>query len=284
MADNTILYRLGWHSSAVYPGTHRGKWPASGHTFLRHDPLLAHPDPRRIDVRVSMLDPLQRYQIRSFQQPSAINLYVLADLSASMSLHASYSKQASLAQLTRVLAESAQVMGDRFGFIGCADTIMADWHLPATREFPRILRLAQALERTHLQAKTTALQAAWKYLPNQRALVFLVSDFHLPLAQLADILASLQTHTVIPLVFWDINEYENLPNWGLANLADMETGQQRLYCITPALRKRLLNAYLTRQAQLQECCRRYGMEPLFFTSAFSSAHLNDYLQQRVTCH
>ena len=52
-----------------------------------------------------------------------------------------------------------------------------------------------------------ALHDAHRHLPRQRALVFLVSDFHLPLADVAQVLASLAAHDVVPVVLWQPAEF-----------------------------------------------------------------------------
>jgi len=107
-------YRLATPSSRVYPGAHVGRMVSSGHLFKQHEPLIAHPDPRRIDLRASVLDVFGQYRVRVYQQHSLIDVLLLADLSASMSQN-----KALLLACLDSIAESAFSYGDRFSFMAC---------------------------------------------------------------------------------------------------------------------------------------------------------------------
>ncbi len=65
-------------------GAHRGTLAGSGGLFRDFVSLLDYPDPRRIDLRVSVRDPFEAIHVRRFEQNSAISVYVLVDVSASM--------------------------------------------------------------------------------------------------------------------------------------------------------------------------------------------------------
>ncbi len=52
-AIESFHYRLAHPGYSVFPGAHPGQMVGSGQLFKRHEPLLASPDPRRIDLRAS---------------------------------------------------------------------------------------------------------------------------------------------------------------------------------------------------------------------------------------
>ncbi|MFG5407037.1 hypothetical protein ABXN37_01885 [Piscinibacter sakaiensis] len=72
----------------------------------------------------------------------------------------------------------------------------------------------------------------------RRGLVFLVSDFHLPLAQVERLLDGLAVHELVPVLLWEPDEFDLGPRAGLARLRDPETGERRLVWWRPALRAR----------------------------------------------
>lgn len=185
----TLYYRLPWQANTVYPGTHPGQMVGAGHLFKRHEPLIASPDPRRLDLRASVLDPFGGYRVRVYQQQSTVNVYVLADMSASMGYA---DKQQTLIQLLLTAANSVLSYGDKFGFIGCADGIDKRWLLPACRQSGQVNDLVKRLKNHRYSGSSNGLKNAAAFMPGKRSLVFLLSDCHFPLTQLRDLLGSLQ--------------------------------------------------------------------------------------------
>ena len=274
----TLHYRLPWQSSSVYPGAHPGQMIGAGQLFKRHEPLIASPDPRRLDLRASVLDPFSGYRVRVYQQQSTVNVYVLADMSASMGYA---DKQQTLIQFLLTAANSAFGYGDKFGFIGCTGRIEHRWLLPACQHLGRVSALIKQLERFTFTGTASGLQNAAAFLPAERSLVFLLSDCHFPLPQLRAVLGSLQGHDVIPLVLWNQDEYTAMPNWGLISFQDMENHATRTLFMRPSLRQKIIAAYQQRQHDLKHLFRAFGSEPLFITERYSTQTINRHLQQRV---
>ncbi len=276
-----LHYRLLWKSNAVYPGAHPGQMVGGGQLFKRHEPLLASPDPRRVDLRASFLDPFKSYRVKVYQQQSTVDVYLLADLSASMNFSGSHDKKYSLVSVIRALANSARDYGDKFGFIGCADVIDQRFLLPASRHAGNIQGLVEQLTTRTNVGSAQGLKKAANYLSAKRSLVFLLSDFHFPLPDLQVILGSLQAHDVVPLVLWDETEYLKLPEWGLVTTKDLENNSTRLLVMRPTLKQKIITSYEQRQAALKNCCRAFGAEPLFLTSGYDPQAINRYFQQRA---
>ena len=79
--------------------------------------------------------------------------------------------------------------------------------------------LARTLRGLRLEGRSAqGLQLAHRHLARQRSLVFLVSDFHLPLAEIERLLASFAQHELVPVVLWDPLEFELTPARGLAQV------------------------------------------------------------------
>lgn len=272
-----LHYRLPWLSGAVYPGAHPGRTAGAGLLIERHRPLTANSDPRRIDLRASVLDPYEHYRVRVYRQPSRIDVYLLADLSASMGYAG---KPAVVSTLLRTIARSAASYGDRFGFIGADDRIEPERILPAGAPGEAVAGLARRLESAAFAGGATGLQAASAFLPPARALVFLLTDAHVALAELGRLLAALQNHDVVPLVLWAAGEYRDLPDWGLMAVRDLESGVSRTLLMRPALKHKIVSAYDRRKQALLHRFRAFGCEPLFLEKADVPA-INRHLSRRA---
>jgi hypothetical protein len=171
--------------------------------------------------------------------------------------------------------------GDSFGFIACNERALNDWYLPAGKHMGRIESLAERLQKLELQPGSAGLLQAQRYLPNHRALVFLVSDFHFPLPLLQAILQNLSRHNVIPLVLWDQAEYSRLPDWGLFQVQDMEIGKRRTLWLRPGLKRKIEQAFAQRRSLLQHYFRAFGCEPLFIENGYHPAQLTQYFLRRA---
>lgn len=270
-------YRFAKAVRSPYPGAHVGQMVGAGQLFKRHAPLMAGPDPRRIDIRASVLDPFGSYLVKVYQQKSQLTVCLVADLSASMSYRGTGRKQEMLADCLLSAAESADRTGDRFSFIGCGETVERETMILPTRNYRgRIGPIARLLRNRTLQGDAKGLLQARRFMPEQPALVFVVSDFHLPLQWIQKLMGQFNRHAVVPLVLWDKCEYENLPAWGSVRLADLEQGRTRTLLLRPALRRRIVAAFLQRRSELQRCFRAFGSEPLFFDHGFSPEAVTHY--------
>ena len=102
----------------------------------------------------------------------------------------------------------------------------------------------------------------------QRALVFLVSDFHLPLSDVARVLASLAAHDVVPVVLWQPVEFALSAAHGLAQVQEPESGERRWLWWRPALRERWLADHAARRAALLQVFRAQRLAPLWIEGGF----------------
>jgi hypothetical protein len=270
-------YDINWRAGRQYPGCHRS-WPQGGGLEFRgHAPLLDVSDARRIDLLASLKDPLERWIARTYRQRSAITLYVLADLSASMGVEGQRRKVHVLADLAESVAASAHRSGDAFGFIGADETAHEGLLVPATRTAGIGVALGTKLrDFVPTGASASGLQQAASWLPLRRSLVFLVSDLHFPLASVDTLLAALSRHAVVPCVVWDRAEFS--PRFGLRihNVRDPETGETRTLLMRPALRRALAASFRRRYRALRNLFLHRDMQPLLLTDGFRAELLTRY--------
>lgn len=264
-------YRIDGPAGGAFPGHHRSHGGDGGHEFRSHAPLHDAPDARRLDLHATLRDPFGNWIVRRFSQRKSIPVVLVADLSASMGFVGAQRKLDVLADFAQSLALSAWRTGDSFGFIGCDEESRADLELPQTRRRGAGASLAESLRALEPQGRSArGLLDAHRHLPRRRSLVFLASDFHLPLAELGAILASMAAHDVVPVVLWQPAEFALSATRGLAQVREPEGGQLQWLWWRPALRERWADASQARRAALIESFRSQRRAPLFIEGAFDA--------------
>ena len=266
-----LHYRIGGAVTGLFPGAHRSRSGDAGFEFRGLAALHDAPDVRRLDLHASLRDPFGGWIVRRSSERRSIPVVLVADLSASMDFDGPVRKLDVLADLTASLAWSAGRNGDSFGFVGCDERIRNELSVPQTRRRGAGLALAGTLRAWRpLGRSARALHDAHCHLPRQRALVFLVSDFHLPLADVAQVLASLAAHQVVPVVLWQPAEFALSANHGLARVQEPESGEQRWLWWRPALRERWLAQHEERRDALMRIFRARRLAPLWMPGAFDA--------------
>ena len=269
-----LHYRIGAAVLGHFPGRHRSTRGDSGFEYRGQAGLLDAPDPRRLDLHASLRDPFGDWKVRVYSQRKAVPVVMVADLSASMGFVGARRRLDVVADFVDSLSVSAWRSGDSFGFVGCDAAVRNQLLLLPTRARGAGARLAQTLRSLRLggpsSASAHALSSAHRHLGRQRALVFLVSDFHLPLAEVDGVLASMAQHDLVPVVVWDAIELTLTARFGLAHIVDPETGQRRLVWWRAALREQWREALQQRRDALARLFRAHRLKPLFIEGGFDA--------------
>ena len=272
-----LHYRIGSQALGHFPGRHRSTRGDSGFEYRGQAGLLDAPDPRRLDLHASLRDPFGDWKVRVYSQRKAVPVVMVADLSASMGFVGARRRLDVVADFVDSLGVSAWRSGDRFGFVGCDATVRNDLLLLPTRARGAGAALAQTLRLLRLGGPSggsggsaQALSVAHRHLGRQRALVFLVSDFHLPLAEVEGVLASMAHHDLVPVVVWDAIEFALTARSGLAHVVDPETGRRRLVWWRAALREQWREARQQRRDTLAQLFRTHRLKPLFIEGGFDA--------------
>jgi uncharacterized protein (DUF58 family) len=276
-----LHYRIPWRPRGQRPGHHRGIVFGAGQEFGGYAPLGRAPDPRRLDARATLADPLGTWQVRLYQQRTAIPVWLIADLSGSMSAPPGGGKMQRLRELAASLAYSVHRTGDAFGFMGCGDEVVPDLLLPPTHARGAGTEVQTRLAAyTPVDAGADGLLSAAAYIGRRRSLVFLASDFHFPQPLLEAVLESLMPHDVVPVVVWDElrsdGEFQTLPRIGLVELRDAESGRRRTVLLRPRLHAQWRHSFAQRRTVLQQCFARFGLRPFHMGRHFRPQAMTAY--------
>jgi len=274
----TISYRTRERAEGVLIGAHRGRSTGGQGVFLDQVSYLRQPDPRRIDLRLTLRDPFENVYVRRYEQRLAIALCAIVDLSRSMRFEGTARKMTLVGDLCVSLARSAHELGDAFGLVGCDTTIRDDFIFPATRHRATEAVIArQFRDFVPEQRSAAGLLDAARYLAGKRKLVFLISDFQFPLSETEAILESMSRHDIVPIMVSDSAEDSELPSFGLIDLQDLESGAGKVAFMRPALRRRWHAAAEERRNQLGRLFLRYGRPPFELKDEFDAAALSRHL-------
>lgn len=279
-ASTDIEYSLRWRVQSVYPGSHRGAGGAEMGVFRGLIPFERSPDMRRLDLRRSMRDPFGQLYVREYQPRVAVAVYALVDVSASMATGGESGKMAVAADFCSLLARSTHRNGDSFGLYVCGKDVHEEKSLPASRNRSGVTHMVNLLaQTTPADDSAEGLAAAVRYLAGPRKLVFLISDFLFPTEKIDQTLALFAQHDVVPVILED-SSIAALPEWGVADLADMESGQRRFVILRPSLKRRWLSLAEQRRRRTDEICRKYVNPPFRIWDEIDIEALNAYLLER----
>ncbi|MCP4300836.1 MAG: hypothetical protein GY783_09645 [Gammaproteobacteria bacterium] len=271
-------YRAPWRAVSCYPGSHPSIQGGGGYEVYATAPLYAG-DPRRFDLRATLRDPFGQLRVRTFKQRSVVPVFVLADVSASMSFVGHASKFALMVEFVESLAYSAHLVGDPFSFTACDTVIHDELCLPPSRSRGAALRVCERLRQwAPSGAAAAGLLAGAERIPGSRALVFLVSDFLLPLPLLRKILSGLCGHSVVPVILVDSAE-SRVPGTGITHLYDPETRAQRTILLRRSWARRFNEKLGEYREQLGLCLAEFDLRPLYVIDRFEAEAVTRYFYE-----
>ncbi len=266
------------------PGAHNGTSLGTGDRFAGFADLFDYPDPRRLDIRASMRGNMgeasvnagQRWLVRRYQQRSSVTLWLLSDLSQSVTMASPNNER--LARLAHLIAHSAMGIGDKFAMAGFDSQWRQDVSVMPTRQ-KSMSMIAADMIRQAGPAKTPGVDGilhAANMITNSHALVFIASDFFCDLELLDKTLRKLAHYTVVPIV-WKHQDVDIFPSHaGWTEVQDAETGQRRSVWMRPSMKKRWQESIEQHFDNLTACFTRNRVQPLFAEGDVTGEQLTRY--------
>lgn len=203
-------------------------------------------DIRVIDWNVSAR--MSSMYVKQFVEERELTVFLLVDTSGSQ-LFGTHNKRKreTAAELAALIAFSAIKNNDRVGLLNFTDLI--ETFIPPKKGRKHVLRVITSILQPEVKGRGTDISAALEHLmriQRKKSVVFVISDFQDEGFEKALRIAN-RRHEVIPVVLTDPME-ENLPNMGLMQIEDPETGQ-RLVIDTASAKIR--NAFARRAEEIR---------------------------------
>lgn len=278
-----FYYHVPWRTRSVHVGSHKTSMRGAGSDFSAFVPLMNCPDPKRLDIRASMRTIPKQMMVRTFFERNAIKVYAVTDMSGSMQFQGAVEKNALQTQVVEAVAWSALRQGDAFGMLACSNQALPHLSILPTYRKTAVQEARQKLTDYWRTTDATAqgamgLPESAKGLGAQRALVFLISDFHFSETLIDETFKALRMHDVVPVVLWDEEEFERLPTWGWARVREMEIGLQRSLFMRPSLHQSIKAFAQARKQSLIALSQAHGARmPFFVTNQLDVTALSSHL-------
>ncbi|MGE4346467.1 MAG: DUF58 domain-containing protein [Flavobacteriaceae bacterium] len=213
-------------SNHLFSGEYNTTFKGKGMTFSEVRRYQFGDDVRAIDWNVTA-----RYNepyIKVFEEERELTMMLMVDVSGSGNFGTNLQfKKDTATEIAATLAFSATQNNDKIGLILFSDQI--ELYIPPKKGKSHVLRIIRELIEFKPKSNKTSVSEAFKFLSGiqkKRAIVFMISDFMAGDYQHTLKIAA-KKHDVTGIRVFDEKE-RHLPNIGLVNMLDAETGQQRL--------------------------------------------------------
>ena len=213
-------------SDHIFSGEYHTSFKGRGMTFSEVRQYQYGDDVRAIDWNVTAryIEPF----VKVFEEERELTMMLMVDISGSESFGTKNQlKRDMITEIAATLAFSATQNNDKIGLLLFSDQI--ELFIPPKKGKSHVLRIIRELIEFESKSKKTDLSQALKYLSSvlkKKAIVFLISDFMVKDYEHTLKIAS-KRHDVTGIRVFDQRE-ESIPNIGIVNMLDAETGETLL--------------------------------------------------------
>ncbi len=212
-------------SNHIFGGEYHSTFKGRGMTFSEVRPYQYGDDVRNIDWNVTA-----RYNepyIKVFEEERELTLLLMVDVSGSEYFGTqSEFKRNILTEISATLAFSALQNNDKVGLVLFSDQI--ELYIPPKKGKSHILRIIRELIEFNPKSSQTSIDEALRFLSGvmkKRAIVFMLSDF-MDSGYEQTLKIGVKKHDLTGIRVYDPIE-EAIPNIGMVNMIDKETGRQQ---------------------------------------------------------
>lgn len=213
-------------SDHIFSGEYHTSFKGRGMTFSEVRQYQFGDDVRAIDWNVTA-----RYNepyIKVFEEERELTMMLMVDVSGSENFGTkSQFKREIVTEIAATMAFSATQNNDKIGLILFSDQI--ELFIPPKKGKSHVLRIIRELIEFTPKSYKTDVSQALKFLSGvlkKKAIVFLISDFMATDYEQTLKIAA-KKHDITGVRVYDVRE-EQMPNIGLVNMTDAETGESML--------------------------------------------------------
>lgn len=213
-------------TNQLFTGEYHSAFKGRGMSFKEVKEYSAGDDIRFIDWNVSAR--MGGTYSKLFEEERELSVYLLVDASASNLFGTQQQlKKDIIAEICAVLAFSALANNDKVGLLFFTNQV--EKYIPSKKGREHVLYMVRELLSFIPNQQSTDIIKALQFLNSitkQKSIVFILSDF-VDTGYENALKAAAKKHDVIGLKVYDMLD-ENLPNIGLVEVEDIETGNTKL--------------------------------------------------------
>ena len=214
-------------SNHIFSGEYHSSFKGRGMTFSEVRQYQFGDDVRAIDWNVTA-----RYNepyIKVFEEERELTMMLMVDVSGSEHFGTQESfKKDIVTEIAATMAFSATQNNDKIGLILFSDQV--ELFIPTKKGKSHVLRIIRELIEFQPKSRKTDVGQALKFLSGvlkKKAIVFLISDFMATPDYEQTLKIASKKHDITGVRVYD-NREEEIPNIGLVNMLDAETGESML--------------------------------------------------------
>ncbi len=241
MKTTQFSYSVSWRSKNNRYGNNLSFKIGNDFEYSGSKNFNDHPDLTRLDIKNSITDPYENIFVKTYNLNNPINLIALCDTSSSMSVVKK--NNLIIKDLSKIIAASAIEHGDRFSMLCYNDVITNKLMLEPGNNLQYINQWIDEVELNSKKSSSNAVEDINKYLPEEKSLIFWMSDFHYPLDKIEKILNHLSSHHIIPLFISSEGEIKRLPKYGFRKFIDSESNIENEIFLRPSIKEKILGDY-----------------------------------------
>jgi uncharacterized protein (DUF58 family) len=213
-------------SDHIFSGEYHTSFKGRGMTFSEVRQYQFGDDVRAIDWNVTA-----RYNepyVKVFEEERELTMMLMVDISGSESFGSKNQfKEEIITEIAATMAFSATQNNDKIGLLLFSDNV--ELYIPPKKGKSHVLRIIRELIEFRPKSRKTDIAGALRFLSatqKKKAIVFLISDFLSDNYEQTMKIAS-KKHDITGIRVHDSRE-EQLPNIGMVEMLDAETGEIRL--------------------------------------------------------
>ena len=214
-------------SRNIFAGQYHSAFKGRGMAFSEVREYQFGDDVRDIDWNVTAR--FRRPYVKVFEEERELTVMLMIDVSGSLDFGTTQRTKRTMAtEIAAVLAFSAIQNNDKIGVIFFSDHI--EKYIPPKKGRKHILYIIHEMLDFRPESRKTHIAAAIEYLTRvmkRRCIAFVVSDFYTQNSFLKEIRIANSKHDVVAIQVYDPRA-KTLPDVGLINVKDAETGHEML--------------------------------------------------------
>ena len=214
-------------SDHIFSGEYHTSFKGRGMTFSEVRQYQFGDDIRAIDWNVTA-----RYNepyIKVFEEERELTMMLMVDISGSESFGTQNAfKKDIVTEIAATMAFSATQNNDKIGLILFSDQI--ELFIPPKKGRSHVLRIIREMIEFQPKSKKTDLSQALRFFSGvikKKAIVFMISDFLTDDDYEKTLKIAGKKHDLTGIRVYDVRE-EKMPNLGMVNMQDAETGETLL--------------------------------------------------------